>query len=433
MAQVRRPCEVRAWPARTAPETPHGDIMSNLFLTNPMLENRGRPRLRHVAKKLGISTKAAKKMRKSDYSAYKAAESGFKPRRKSKGKGKAPSRARASAAGRTRDSKGRFLKGGGKGRTAGRTAGRGRSRDAKGRFLNPSFGGLTGSAEMLVSQVPVVGDYVAPFVTPLIAGAVVAGIHYAVVRYGTNRAIEFLPESVKPYVEPFKFTLTGIAAATGVQLLPLSGSDKTLVSGAALIAGAAFDVIGALMERFGSADEVGSFSGIGQYAGLGTYAGVGADYSGLAAGAPGALAGLEADYSDADLCDADYCSADFSDAEGQALLNGAHAWRSTFGQPPSIMGQRQIGAASRHAGKHGHRWGWLIKVVGPGQTSQIAALNPRERQQVIAELRSAARAAVHAAMNANSSALPDYGAPGHAGPMGASDAPGAFGGLVYAS
>jgi hypothetical protein len=98
----------------------------------------------------------------------------------------------------------------------------------------------------------------------------------------------------------------------------------------------------------------------------------------------GAVVGAE--YGDAMPADAEDSGADFNAAEGQALMDGPRSWFRRFGRSP----QRATGvrtAKSRHSGREGHRWGWLIKLVGMDKAAQIAALPPERRLQVIAALR----------------------------------------------
>jgi hypothetical protein len=100
----------------------------------------------------------------------------------------------------------------------------------------------------------------------------------------------------------------------------------------------------------------------------------------------GGYGAMHNEYADAMAGDAEYSGPDFSAAEGQALLEGSTSWFSKFGRSPKrATGIR--GKASRHAGRLGHRWGWLIKLVGMEKASQIAALPPERRLAVIASLR----------------------------------------------
>jgi len=92
------------------------------------------------------------------------------------------------------------------------------------------------------------------------------------------------------------------------------------------------------------------------------------------------------EYADAMAGDAQYSGPDFSAAEGQALMDGSTAWFSKFGRSP-VRASSIRGTSSRHAGRAGHRWGWLIKLVGMEKAAQIAALPPERRLAVIASLR----------------------------------------------
>jgi hypothetical protein len=119
-------------------------------------------------------------------------------------------------------------------------------------------------------------------------------------------------------------------------------------------------------------------------------------------GAIGEGMGDAGDYSDAEAADAMYSGPDLDSYEGEAALHGAHAYRSMFGAPPK-RASRVASPLSRHAGKRGHRWGWLIKLVGWERFQQIAAMEPEARCALIAELRKQAVATVQARTAASSS------------------------------
>jgi hypothetical protein len=98
---------------------------------------------------------------------------------------------------------------------------------------------------------------------------------------------------------------------------------------------------------------------------------------------------LTADYSQASLGDAAHCGADFTAAEGQAMINGRHHYMHQYGAPPHRM-QHNPKGASHLAGREGHRWGWLVKMVGWEKAQQIASLPPESRIKVLHKLRAAA-------------------------------------------
>ncbi len=105
------------------------------------------------------------------------------------------------------------------------------------------------------------------------------------------------------------------------------------------------------------------------------------------------------DYGQASWADAYYSGADFSGEEGQALLNGRQRYRRRFGSPSHRMAGRTAGGPSHHAGKAGHRWGWLIRTVGWQKAQQICALPPKSRIRVIHKLRKAAIATYQQLIN----------------------------------
>ena len=95
------------------------------------------------------------------------------------------------------------------------------------------------------------------------------------------------------------------------------------------------------------------------------------------------------DYGQCSLGDAYYSGADFDLGEGQALLNGKGAFRKRYGHPSRRvhhMGGTK-GGASHLAGRQGHRWGWLIKMIGWQNTQKLAALPPAQRVGVLKQLR----------------------------------------------
>jgi hypothetical protein len=101
---------------------------------------------------------------------------------------------------------------------------------------------------------------------------------------------------------------------------------------------------------------------------------------------------LTADYSQASLGDAAHCGADFSAVEGQAMVNGRGHYLHRYGAPPHRM-QNNPKGASHLAGREGHRWGWLVKMVGWEKAQKIASMSPESRIKVLHKLRAAALSA----------------------------------------
>ena len=89
-------------------------------------------------------------------------------------------------------------------------------------------------------------------------------------------------------------------------------------------------------------------------------------------------------YEDASMADAAACPAEMSDHEVSAALSGQY--ENCF--PPSPHRSRTKGTQySRHAGSHGHRYGWLIKLIGPARFHELAKLPPKQRAEIIQALK----------------------------------------------
>ena len=207
------------------------------------------------------------------------------------------------------------------------------------------------------------------------------------------------------------FTATGLVAGGALvaagTLLP---GQKALLNKMAMLAvgsGVVLDLVGVVMNRdaapvedeesFGAIDNQGTIYGAidndGTVYGDIAYGGLMEDGMNVSYGDI-----MLGEYADAMPADAQESGADFSTAEGQALMDGPLAWFRRFGKSPvRAMGVR--GAKSRHAGREGHRWGWLIKLVGPEKARQIATLPPEKRLEVINSLRKAAIESLANAMN----------------------------------
>ena len=137
------------------------------------------------------------------------------------------------------------------------------------------------------------------------------------------------------------------------------------------------------LDNFGALalDNQGIFGGIGHEHGYG-------DGMAYEIG-PLTMDNFSQSYSDASLADAYYSGADFDATEGQLLIAGAPEFQKAFGHCPKRIaahgGARK--GASHLAGRRGHRWGWMIKVLGQKRVSQIAAMPPRKRLALIRRLR----------------------------------------------
>lgn len=276
------------------------------------------------------------------------------------------------------------------------------------RRRNPSEGGfnlaILRPVEGLVAKFPILGSPVAKAMGFVAFGALAGATHF----YGV-KAVRYvggmLPapvQKVGDFFAPVGYSLTGVLANFAIQRLPipfLSDAQKKSLGIAAMIAGGVLDVFRALRGQSGNLGDLDGdddFGDGGAYdvvplAGIGE--GMGAIGEGM--GAIGEGMGDAGDYGDAEMADAYYSGPDLDGYEGEAAMYGAHAYRSTFGAPPK-RASRVVSPFSRHAGRRGHRWGWLIKAVGYERFQAIAAMEPEARCALIAELRKNAIASVDA-------------------------------------
>jgi hypothetical protein len=238
-----------------------------------------------------------------------------------------------------------------------------------------------------------------------VTGAAAGGVHALAASVGVTEKIRTVVTKV-PVVGEFvgenlSFTLQGVIAGSVLALLaPMIGGTAgrylALTAGGAIAFGGGIDAFNYISRNFGagaSDEDLGALA-LGDVSALGDLAFEGGALNGVDLGNFSFEAGSlsSEDYGQASLADAYYCGADFSGVEGQALLNGRNSFLGRYGLPPRRM-SAQAGTASHLAGREGHRWGWLIKMVGWQRAQAIAALPPRKRIQVLAKLRKACVAA----------------------------------------
>ena len=135
-------------------------------------------------------------------------------------------------------------------------------------------------------------------------------------------------------------------------------------------------------------------------------------------------------YGQASLADAYYSGADFDLGEGQALVNGKGYFQRRFGAPTQRIHKFGGSSGASHlASKPGHRWGWLIKMIGWKNVQKLAAMPPKQRVTVIKQLRENALATFQQ-IEAEAPVLPTPElAP--AGADGVSGVHGAYGATVF--
>ena len=115
----------------------------------------------------------------------------------------------------------------------------------------------------------------------------------------------------------------------------------------------------------------------------------------------GSATGLVKDpeYQDASPADAKACTCIMTPDEVSAAKAGKAAFLRKFGKSPRNMKRKQ-NLMSRHAGRAGHRYGWLIKMIGFENFQQIASLPPKRRATVISQLQKQAIASIPALIEA---------------------------------
>lgn len=284
------------------------------------------------------------------------------------------------------------------------------------------LGGLDKAGQM-VADLPLVGGFFGPKIAPLGLGLAIGGIHFlALQRLGPQ-----LP-SIGGYLggllgkeeagyragetaQKFGYTIGGVAVATALQagrhFSPkfFKASTVNVLSTGALLVGAAVDFIdymrgddssessmdagftGDDMALNGVAYTGGQLNGVAYTGGqLNGLAYTGGDLNGAHMNG---LHSLNEAYMRASFEDAAYSGADFDAAEGQAMLHGPRAYMAKFGLPAMRNGRRS--GMSSMAGKHGHRWGWLVRMVGWERAAKLAAMSPDKRCAIINQLRGQAK------------------------------------------
>lgn len=256
-----------------------------------------------------------------------------------------------------------------------------------------------------------------------IAGAAAGGIHAVASTSGLTAKISDLVEKI-PGVGPkiaehAPYTLQGLLLGSGLAILaPMiggaAGKYLALAGGAAIVVGGGIDTFNYAIGRSEAGDDADfsddldfdldadlssiddsdmgvDLSGVSALGDLAFTNGVSALGDGFAyETAPLSAAPSSDDYGQASLVDAQYSGADFSVEEGEALLNGRRSFAQRFGNPPMRMSGRPTAGPSHLAGRDGHRWGWLVRMIGWQKASAIAAMPAKRRVQFLKKLRQAA-------------------------------------------
>ena len=239
----------------------------------------------------------------------------------------------------------------------------------------------TGMLTSLVRKVPVIGKPLAPYVGP----GVTAGLALVPIHFALKYAGGYLPDMVKP----FAYTLGGVGVATLGTMFPGQTKQFKAVMGlTAVSAGVVIDLYRYLSVKMPS--------------GLSGFFGDGGAYDVVPMDDDAAISEM---YADASPYDAWYSGADFSPAEIKAGTRGSTIWRQQFRAARRLTAIKR-GGPSRHAGRDGHRWGWLAQLIGWRGVRQLMGLPPQKRQVIIAEFRRQALATLRS--QAGGPPAPEY-------------------------
>lgn len=252
-----------------------------------------------------------------------------------------------------------------------------------------------------------------------------------------------VPEAI-PVIGGMGLDNTVVGIVTGLGLIAASqflgrrtGMRQISEYGAAL--GAGVIVVGPVLDFASNASSSGDMAGLA-LENEGTFAGLALENEGTfgdgMAYQIGGIVSDENEYDQASLADAFYSGADFDVAEGQAILNGRSAFLQRFGHPPrrvDVHGGRRSGP-SHLASRPGHRWGWLIKMVGWENAQKLAALPPQKRVAVLKQLQSNAVTTfqqIMAEQQVAAEAAPELAPEGPQGADGVNGLFGAYGATVF--
>lgn len=140
-------------------------------------------------------------------------------------------------------------------------------------------------------------------------------------------------------------------------------------------------------------------------------------------------------YGDASLADAKACTCVMMPDEVAAAKAGKMAYTRKFGTSPRNLKSGQS-LMSRHAGRPGHRYGWIVKMLGFENFQKIASLPPKKRESVISQLQQQAIAAIPklvAQQQAQGASVESASIPVHGTLNGVSGVEGAaYGALMFA-
>ena len=110
-------------------------------------------------------------------------------------------------------------------------------------------------------------------------------------------------------------------------------------------------------------------------------------------------ASADPEYADASPADAQACTCEMTAKEISAAKAGRAMWAKAFPSAPRNL-KRSQSLYSRHAGLEGHRYGWVIKMIGFKNFQKIASLPPQQRATVLRQLQKRAVASIPSLVHA---------------------------------
>ena len=268
----------------------------------------------------------------------------------------------------------------------------------------------------LLKKIPYVGKPIAAALPTGIYFVAGAAAHHYVARPLVSMAYSYVPAGIQNavapvarFISPAQSFLTGVLVAAILQnkRIPLKPSTKKQLALAVIGSGAVIDTL----RYYAGGDLSGAMTlpGYGDAMTLPGYGAIGMDLGDGGAYDVVPMGALAAEYNGAHAVDAASCPADLSVEEGEAALNGPGYWRQYFGPPPKHAASTNM--HSNLAGRPGHRWGWLIKMIGFERFSKLASISPDARVQLLANLKAQAIQIADAQIaESAASSVPDTGA-----------------------
>ncbi len=267
-------------------------------------------------------------------------------------------------------------------------------------------------AQDYVSTIPVVRN-VAFAVTP---AALMGGSYFAhmVAEPYVSKYVQFVADQDIPvvsdgaaYLQKAPYTTTGVVAGGVLMGLSRVGKKPLFDQKAAAMVASALAGVGVVMDLFTkpvaqAAADVVAADAIAPEMGAVHMGALRQDMGAVHMGAVemgavemGAIdmGAVHLGYGDASVADAYDCNSVMHPDEAAAAKAGMQAWAQKFGQSPKQMRSTQS-LKSRHAGRHGHRFGWCIKMIGFENFQKIASLPPQKRAIVLGQLKQQAIASV---------------------------------------